>query len=88
MYKIFSYDTFYFYNIIKYILIIAEGFFKYTRNPNYLGEIMIYWSFANAVGTFWAYCIPASIWFSLFLINMLLKEESYKRKAGWDVYKE
>lgn len=49
---------------------------------------MIYWSFANAVGTFTAYCIPALIWVTIFAMNMFCKELSYQKKAGWDVYSE
>ena len=27
--------------------LISHGFFAHSRNPNYMGEIMIYFSFAN-----------------------------------------
>lgn len=67
--------------------LISEGMFKLTRNPNYFGEILVYLSFAIAVGHTVAYAIPASIWCTVFAANMYCKEKSYARKAGWDVYK-
>lgn len=67
---------------------ISTGFFARTRNPNYLGEIMIYGSFAICTGHWLSYAIVMSIWMTLFAINMYLKDElSYKNKAGWEEYK-
>ena len=65
--------------------LISTGFFARTRNPNYLGEIMIYGSFAACTGHWISYAIVFSIWCTLFAINMYLKDEySYKLKQGWD----
>jgi protein-S-isoprenylcysteine O-methyltransferase Ste14 len=68
--------------------LISDGFNCRSRNPNYVGEVMIYASFATITGStfFWACLI--SIWFSLFLINMLTKENSYRAKLGWQEYKQ
>ena len=60
--------------------LIDDGLFKYTRNPNYLGEIMVYLSFAMCVGQWEGYAIVSSIWVTVFVINMMCKEISYKKK--------
>ena len=67
--------------------LIAEGMFKYTRNPNYFGEILIYLSFAVCVGHYFAYGVLASVWGTLFMALMLQKEKSYSQKEGWKEYK-
>ena len=38
-------------------VLISDGTFKYTRNPNYLGESLIYLSFAVATGNYLSYSI-------------------------------
>jgi steroid 5-alpha reductase family enzyme len=35
--------------------LISDGMFKYTRNPNYLGEIMVYGSFVLLVNDWISY---------------------------------
>ena len=50
--------------------------FKYCRNPNYLGEILVYLSFAMTVGKIEAYCIPAFVWLTIFTLNMHCKDLS------------
>lgn len=68
--------------------LISTGFFARTRNPNYLGEMLIYGSFATCTGYWLAYALVISIWCTLFAINMYLKDElSYKFKEGWKEYK-
>lgn len=67
--------------------LICEGMFYYSRNPNYLGEIMLYSSFAILVGDLRAWVILLSVWGTAFNMNMYLKDEtSLKLKDGWDVY--
>jgi protein-S-isoprenylcysteine O-methyltransferase Ste14 len=68
--------------------LICDGFFKYTRNPNYLGEIMIYASFATMCGSMvvWAYFI--FIWTVAFNMRMNIKDMSLAKKKGWEVYNE
>ena len=66
--------------------LIADGMFKITRNPNYLGEVMIYLSFAMTVGNYIAYAIPMSVWLSIFVVFMNCKELSLKKKVGWAEY--
>ena len=61
--------------------------FKYTRNPNYLGEIMIYGSFVLLVDDLISYVCVMQVWFWFFPLRMTKKEKSLKQKEGWDVYK-
>jgi protein-S-isoprenylcysteine O-methyltransferase Ste14 len=66
--------------------LITDGFFAATRNPNYLGEILIYASF-NLLAQHalpWAAC--ALVWVGVFVPNMLRKERSMSRypdHAAW-----
>ena len=53
--------------------LISDGLFTYTRNPNYLGEVMIYGSFAIVTGYIYSYVILGIVWSTLFTANMLLK---------------
>lgn len=67
--------------------LISDGFFARTRNPNYLGEILLYGSFAILSGFTPNYIGLATIWLSFFAF-MVNKEESYQRKEGWNEYKK
>ena len=68
--------------------LITDGWFKYTRNPNYLGEMMIYSSFALATGRSEAFKVLAFNWSILFPVSLYLKEYSLRRKPGFDVYEK
>jgi protein-S-isoprenylcysteine O-methyltransferase Ste14 len=66
--------------------LITDGFFAATRNPNYLGEILVYSSFCLLAQHWlpWAAC--ATVWLGVFLPNMLRKERSmarYPEHAAW-----
>lgn len=41
--------------------LISEGMFKITRNPNYFGELMIYFSFAACTGNLISYAILLAV---------------------------
>ena len=68
--------------------LISEGMFKYIRHPNYLGEIMIYGSYALIVGHWIPWAILAWVWLGFFLPNILLKESSLSRYPEWPEYKK
>lgn len=69
--------------------LISDGFFKYSRNPNYLGETMIYSSFVLCSGHSLGFLIFYGLGGFLFTLNMYIKEEmSYKKKEGWEEYKK
>lgn len=66
--------------------LVNDHFFSKTRNPNYLGEILIYGGFGIIAGDCIAWCILLTFWIVLFGTGMLRKELSYMRKDGWEAY--
>jgi protein-S-isoprenylcysteine O-methyltransferase Ste14 len=68
--------------------LITTGFFKHTRNPNYLGEMMIYLGFAILSKQTTSYVIITFTWTTLFVMNMLYKEASFMEKEGWEEYRK
>jgi protein-S-isoprenylcysteine O-methyltransferase Ste14 len=67
--------------------LITNGFFGRVRHPNYLGEMMLYGSFA-ALSMHWApWLILAWVWLGVFTPNMLRKEASMSRYPAWAAYK-
>ena len=67
--------------------LITNGMFRYIRHPNYLGEIMIYASYAIIVWHWLPWAILIAIWTQLFWVNMLCKEASMSRYEEWASYK-
>ncbi|KAL4491851.1 hypothetical protein ABPG72_006106 [Tetrahymena utriculariae] len=66
--------------------LINEGIFARNRNPNYLGEMCVYGSFAFLTGV-WESWIPlAFMWSTIFFMNMYLKDISLSRKQGGPEY--
>lgn len=68
--------------------LIDDGIHKYIRHPNYLGEMMIYGSFALLAWHWLAAAILAVVWILVFVPNMVVKERSLSRHPGWDEYKQ
>lgn len=68
--------------------LIKEGIHKYIRHPNYLGEMMIYGSFAMMVWHVLAFLIIALVWLLVFVPNMAAKEYSLSRYPEWESYKK
>ena len=68
--------------------LIREGLFKYIRHPNYLGEIMLYASYAMIVQHWIPWAILAWVWIGVFLVNILQKEASMSRYQEWTEYKK
>lgn len=67
--------------------LIASGYFERTRNPNYLGEVMIYGAFGLASGFWLNWVILLSLWLVMFQGNMLIKDNSsLMKKPGWAEY--
>ncbi len=67
--------------------LITDGMHRWVRHPNYLGEMMVYGSFALMV---WHWLPPlwlAYIWGTLFATNMAMKEASMSRYPEWADYK-
>ena len=67
--------------------LIREGLFKYIRHPNYLGEIMLYASYAMIVQHWIPWAILGWVWIGVFLVNILQKEASMSRYQEWKEYK-
>ncbi len=66
--------------------LITNGVYAYTRNPNYLGEVMIYASYALLVEHWLGWLIIVGQFFLLFLPRMLVKDSSISRHPGWAEY--
>lgn len=58
-----------------------------NRNPNFLGEMMLYSSFAFLVDTYLAFFVLFSIWGTIFVSRIVLKEKSLTQKEGWQKYR-
>jgi protein-S-isoprenylcysteine O-methyltransferase Ste14 len=67
--------------------LITDGIFRYVRHPNYLGEMMIYGSFALMVWHWLPFVVLAWVWGGLFAVNISLKEASMSRYPDWEQYK-
>ncbi len=68
--------------------LITEGFFSRSRNPNYLGEILLYFSFA-ILSQHWLPLVILGLFSALiFVPNMLKKDKSLARYQEFAAYKE
>ncbi|MEM7708988.1 MAG: DUF1295 domain-containing protein [Pseudomonadota bacterium] len=68
--------------------LITDGMHRYVRHPNYLGEIMIYGSFALMVWHWLPALVLAWIWLGVFAVNMIMKEASLSRYPAWAEYRK
>jgi protein-S-isoprenylcysteine O-methyltransferase Ste14 len=66
--------------------LITDGCFSRIRHPNYLGEMMVYGSFAAVSGDARSFIICGYVWALLFIPNMLRKEQSMSRYKEWKDY--
>lgn len=68
--------------------LITDGFFFRLRNPNYLGELLIYSSF-SALALHWLPWVNLLAWvLMIWLPNMRRKDRSLARYAGFSAYQE
>ncbi|HME48057.1 DUF1295 domain-containing protein [Mycobacterium sp.] len=68
--------------------LIEDGLFSRTRNPNYLGEILIYTSYAIMSLHWLPFLVLAGWVFGFFVRNMLQKDKSLSRHPGFEQYKK
>jgi steroid 5-alpha reductase family enzyme len=68
--------------------LIEDGLFNRTRNPNYLGEIMIYTAYAIMSMHWLPFLVLAGWVFGFFVKNMLAKDKSLSRHAQFAEYKK
>ena len=66
--------------------LIEDGLFARTRNPNYLGETLIYLSFAT-LSWHWLSFLTIGGWFCFFFANMRRKDRSLGRYPNFAAYK-
>jgi protein-S-isoprenylcysteine O-methyltransferase Ste14 len=67
--------------------LIVDGMHRYVRHPNYLGEMMVYGSFALLVWHWLPVVILAWVWVGVFSVNMIMKEASLSRFPEWTAYR-
>jgi steroid 5-alpha reductase family enzyme len=67
--------------------LITEGFFARSRNPNYLGEVLIYVSFAILAQHWIPFLILGAVFAGIFVPNMLKKDKSLSRYPEFEAYK-
>jgi protein-S-isoprenylcysteine O-methyltransferase Ste14 len=67
--------------------LIQDGLFARTRNPNYLGEMMVYAAYALLVRHWLPWLVLGIIWSLVFLPYMLMKEASLSRYPEWAAYR-
>ncbi len=67
--------------------LITDGLHRWIRHPNYLGEMMIYGSFALMVWHWLPFLVLALVWGGVFAVNMIHKEASMSRYPEWAEYK-
>jgi protein-S-isoprenylcysteine O-methyltransferase Ste14 len=83
----FASDTQKFYTLKYKQGLITEGFFARCRNTNYLGEILIYTSFALLTQHWLPFLILGCFFTFVFLPNMRKKDQSLSRYSEFDEYK-
>jgi protein-S-isoprenylcysteine O-methyltransferase Ste14 len=65
--------------------LMTNGMFRYTRNPNFFGEVLIYLSYAM-LANHWLSWIVFAYAVSYFYIRMLVKDGSISRYPEWEAY--
>jgi len=66
--------------------LISNGWFAISRNPNYLGEIMIYGSYALFSQDWISWCILIYVWTVMFGRNIVNKDKRCGLKPGGKEY--
>lgn len=67
--------------------LITDGMHRLVRHPNYLGEMLVYGSFALLVWHWLPVLILAWVWIGVFAVNMVMKEASLSRHPEWAAYR-
>lgn len=68
--------------------LITTGFFEKSRNPNYLGELLICVSLAMLSKSYFCWFYLALCWVVVFGTGILKKESSLMQKEGFKEYQE
>ena len=68
--------------------LISTGWFKKIRNINYLGEMMIYGSYAGVSQSWISWMILITIWTLLFIPNIINKDtRNFKKNGGAEYFR-
>jgi protein-S-isoprenylcysteine O-methyltransferase Ste14 len=67
--------------------LITDGLFARVRHPNYLGEMMVYASYALLVRHPLPWVLLGWIWTQIFGTNMMMVEASLARYPEWNAYR-
>lgn len=68
--------------------LLTTGFFKYTRNPNYLGEIMLYSGYAIWSMSYFVMALFILNWAMVMMPSMIKKERSLSRYPDFEKWSE
>jgi protein-S-isoprenylcysteine O-methyltransferase Ste14 len=68
--------------------LVTDGLFRRTRNPNYLGELLIYLGFGLLARSWAPLAVIGLFLAAVWLPNMLRKDRSLSRYPGFAAYKE
>jgi len=68
--------------------LITTGLFARTRNPNYLGEILIYLAYAMMAMHPLPFAVLGGWVFGFFIPNMRKKDRSLSRYKGFEAYRK
>lgn len=58
----------------------------WSRNINYLGEIMLYGAFGILVNRWETFIVYSYMWGIVFVLKMVAKDYSLSKKSGWAKY--
>jgi len=67
--------------------LITHSMCGWSRNMNYLGEMMLYSSFGILCQMPHIWYVFAYMWGGVFLLRMKMKDYSLSKKEGWNEYK-
>ena len=73
--------------------LIRNGLWKYSRHPNYLGEIIFWWAIAliavSLFGFYWYFVLGAALNTLLFItVSIPMQEKRQSKKDGYAEYKK
>jgi steroid 5-alpha reductase family enzyme len=73
--------------------VMDQGFWRYTRHPNYFGECCVWWGlylFALAAGGWWSIVSPLLMTFLLLRVSgvVMLEKDISERRPGYRAYIE
>lgn len=73
--------------------IMDQGLWKYSRHPNYFGEVVMWWGIFTFVflntNILWAIITPITITYLIvFVSGIPLTEKHFEKRPGWEEYKK